>query len=117
MARQPKPQPASQRSVDALTSKVDALADGMKDLKATVIRVAADFDRRLAKTASVEMLSDVKATVGRHTAVLDRISGDLTDARGSLTIFGAMHTDHRLRLDSHAARLGSLESRIPPAAP
>ena len=122
MARRINPQPASQQSLNALTGKMDqvierldgfASKDDLKDLKATVLRVAADFDLRLAKTATQESVNAVKSRLDGHVASMDRAAGELLDARRSLLVFDSMLGDHRRRLDSHDQRLTVLESRQP----
>lgn len=96
MSRKIKFQPASQQSLD--------------ELKGIIVSFAADVDRRFTKTATVDMLSDVKATVDRHTAVLDHIVGELKGLQDSRVLLGAMFKDH-------GCRLTALEARQAPPAP
>lgn len=111
MVRRITPQPASQKSLDALAIRMES---GFSELKATfestLIRFAADVDRRFAKTATLDMLSDVKATVDRHTAVLDHIVGEIKGLQESRVLLNAMYRDH-------GHRLSALESRPAPPAP
>ena len=107
MARRIKPRPATQESVDALSARVES---GFIALNATLVRFAADVDRRFAKTATIDMLSDVKATVDGHTGVLDHVVGELQDLRESRVVFSAMYK-------AHGTRLSALESRQPPPTP
>lgn len=115
MARRIKPQPASQESVDALAARMESGFGELKasleaTFKSTLFRFAADVDRRFAKAATLDMLSDVKATVDRHTAVLDHIVGELKGLQESRVLLGAMYGDH-------GRRLSALESRPTPPAP
>ena len=118
MARKINSHPATQLSMIALESKFDTLADrmdkrmdsGFAELKGIIVRFAADVDRRFAKTATLEMLSDVKTTVDGHTGVLDHIVGELHDLRESRLVFSAMYKDH-------GTRLTALESRKSPPTP
>jgi len=114
MARKIKVQPASQQSLDALESKVDVLADrmdsGFGELKGIIVRFAADVDRRFAKTATIDMLSDVKSTVDRHTAILDHIVGEFRSLQESRLVFSAIFSDH-------GRRITVLESRQAPPTP
>lgn len=115
MARRIKPQPASQKSVDALAARMESGFGELKasfeeTLKTTFFRFAAEVDRRFAKTATLDMLSDVKATVDRHTAVLDHIVGELRGLQESRVLLNAMYGDHN-------RRIGALESRQLPPSP
>lgn len=107
MARRIKPQPASQQSLDALAARMES---GFSELKTTLVRFAADVDRRFAKTATLDMLSDVKATVDRHTGVLDHIVGEIRGLQESRVLLNAMYGDH-------GRRLTTLESRQLPPTP
>ena len=115
MARRTKPQPATQESVDALAARMESGFSELKasfetTLKSTISRFAADVDRRFAKTATIDMLSDVKATVDRHTVVLDCIVGALRDLQESRLVLNAMFRDH-------GQRVIALESRQAPPTP
>jgi hypothetical protein len=107
MARRIKPQPASQQSLDALAARMES---GFSELKTTLVRFAADVDRRFAKTATLDMLSDVKTTVDRHTAVLDHIVGEIRGLQESRVLLNAMYGDH-------GRRLTVLETRQLPPTP
>lgn len=94
MARRPKPDPASQESLDGLIAKFD--------------RFAVAMERRLAKTASQESVDAVETKLERHVAAMDRVAGELLDNRRSLIVFDSMLGDHRRRITA-------LESRLPPS--
>lgn len=111
MARRIKPQPASQQSLDALAAGMESgFSDIRSTLKETIFRFAADVDRRFERTATRDMLSEVKATVDRHTAVLDHIVGELRGLQESRILLNAMYGDHD-------RRIGALESRQLPPSP
>lgn len=96
MAHKIKVQPASQQSLD--------------EIKGMLVKIAADADRRFAKAATVDMLSEVKATIDGHTGVLDHIVGELKGLQESRLLLGAMFKDH-------GYRIAALESRQAPPTP